>query len=79
MASCVDNASMPTKKKMSERIRDEIASCSVSRYAIAQATGIEESALSRFMAGKRGLSMEALDALFEYFNLEITPSRRQRS
>jgi transcriptional regulator with XRE-family HTH domain len=71
---------MPTKKKkMSERIRAEIESCSVSRYRLAQETGIEESALSRFMSGKRGLSMEALDTLFEYFDLEITPTRHKRT
>jgi hypothetical protein len=31
------------------------------------------------MAGERGLSMKALDALFEYFDLEITSRRHKRS
>ena len=78
MASIVDNASMPTEKqKMSERIRAEIEGSPVSRYRLAQETGIEESALSRFMSGNRGLSMEALDALFEYFDLDVVRRGRK--
>jgi transcriptional regulator with XRE-family HTH domain len=70
---------MPTKKqRMSEGIRAEIQHATVSRYRIAKETGIEEATLSRFMSRERGLSMEALDALFEFFNLEIAPRRRTR-
>ena len=69
---------MPTKKTtMSERIRAEIERCTVSRYRLAQETDIEESALSRFMSGQRGLSMEALDALFEFFDLDVVPRGRK--
>ena len=70
---------MPTQKqKMSARVRMEIESSKLSRYRIAKDTGIEESALSRFMSGERGLSMEALDALFEYFKLDIVRLDRKR-
>lgn len=69
---------MPTKKqKMSNRLRAEIEGSKLSRYRIAKDTGIEESALSRFMSGERGLSMEALDALFEYFNLDVVRRGRK--
>ena len=57
--------------KISDRIRQAIESSDVSRYAIAKATGIEESALSRFVNGKRGLSMEAIDTVAEYLGLEL--------
>jgi len=72
---------MPTKKKKDERkrIRAEIEGSSVSRYRLAQETGIEESALSRFMSASGGCRWKALDRLFEYFDLEITPTRRKRS
>lgn len=71
---------MPRKRiKLSDTIRAEIERSDATRYHIAKATGIEQSALSRFMSGERGLSMEALDALFEYFDLEIVPRRRKRS
>jgi transcriptional regulator with XRE-family HTH domain len=63
---------MPSKrKKVSERIREAIETGNVTRYRVAQETGIEESALSRFMSRERGLSMEALDDLAEFFNLEL--------
>ena len=43
----------------------------VSQYHIAQATGIEQSTLSRFMAGTGGMTVETLDKLAEYLGLEI--------
>lgn len=66
------------KTKMSDRIRAEISHSAVSRYRIAQDTGIEESTLSRFISGERGLSMEALDTLFEYFGLDVVRRGRKR-
>ena len=63
---------------MSERIRAEIERSDVSRYRLWQETGIAESTLSRFVSGERGLSMEALDALFEFFDLDVV-SRGRRS
>jgi len=43
----------------------------VTRYAICQATGIDKAVLYKFAAGERGMSLEALDALAEYLELEI--------
>jgi transcriptional regulator with XRE-family HTH domain len=45
----------------------------VTRYRIARETGIEQSALSRFVSRKRGLSREAIDALAEFFDVELVP------
>ena len=61
-----DNTVMPRKPKhelVSERLRSAIQSADDSRYRIAQEAGIEQSALSRFLSGERGLSMEAIDLL----------------
>jgi transcriptional regulator with XRE-family HTH domain len=75
-----DNGAMGAKRrKMSDRIRKTIESATVSRYRIAKDTGIDEATLSRFVAGKSGLSMEALDALFEYFDLDVVQRRKKRS
>lgn len=65
---------MPKKaeaKTMSRSLKDAISKAEVTRYRIAKETGISESALSRFMSGERGLSMEALDRLLEYLGLEV--------
>jgi transcriptional regulator with XRE-family HTH domain len=69
---------MPKKQTVSERIRRAVETADVTRYRIAQETGLEESALSRFVSRERGLSMEALDALAEFFGLELVASGKQK-
>jgi hypothetical protein len=68
----LENAAMDT---ISDVIRNAVLSAEVSRYSIAASTGIEESALSRFVNRKRGLSMEALDTLAEYFGYQIVKKK----
>jgi len=71
---------MPKKSKtVSERIREAIETANVTRYRIAQATGIEESALSRFLSKERALSMKAIDALADYFGLELVRRRKNKA
>lgn len=62
---------MPKKTKVSDQLRRIVKTCGVSRYRIAQDTGVSESALSLFVVGKRGLSIEALDALGHYLDLRV--------
>lgn len=52
-------------------IRTAIDRSEKSRYRIAQDTGIAESVLSRLMSGERGLSIESLELLADYLELEI--------
>ena len=58
--------------RLSDQIRSAIDNCGQSRYAIWKATGIAQSTLSEFMAGRRTLSMANLDILGEYLGLTIT-------
>ena len=76
--SAADNPVMLAKGTVSVRIRKAIETADVTRYRIAQETEIEQSALSRFMSGERGLSQEAIDTLAEYFDLELVPRRRRK-
>lgn len=48
----------------------------MSRYAISKATGIPQSTLSRFMAGKAGLRLTSLDALAACLKLRVVADRR---
>ena len=59
-------------------IRDAIEASDMSRYRIAKETGIGESQLCLFMAGKKGLSVEALEKLADCLGLEITTRRKRR-
>jgi hypothetical protein len=75
---------MPMRKKTTERLTDQL------RQAVADSgrtlgefsrdTGIDKSALSRFVNGERGLSMEGLDAIGKYLGLRIVadkPSKKK--
>lgn len=64
--------------RLSDQIRRAIDGCGMTRYAISKATGIEQSALSRFMSGERGLPMKTLDRLADFLDLNITTGRRTR-
>ena len=49
--------------KLSDQIRQAVERCGVTRYRISKNTGIGEPALSKFMSGVGGLSIERLDIL----------------
>ncbi len=50
----------------------------MTRYQIAQATGIENSALSRFISGERGLTTASLDKLAEVLELRLETQDERR-
>jgi len=59
-------------------IREAIEAGDMTRYRIAKETGISESQLSSFMAGNKGLSVEALETLADCLGLEITTRRKRK-
>lgn len=65
-------------KKLTDQIKQAIDDSALTRYRIAQETGIDESALAKFYNGHRGLSMEALNALGEYLGLRIVMDRKPK-
>lgn len=62
---------------MTEQMRQAIDDSGLTRYRIAQDTAIDESTLAKFYNGKRGLSLENLDRLFEYLGLRIVMDRKR--
>jgi hypothetical protein len=64
---------------VSEQVRLAIDASGQSRYAICKATGIDQGQLSKFMAGKLGLSLDALDVLCAYLGLEVRPVAKRRA
>ena len=66
------------RTKLDDTLRRKIDESGMSRYAICKATGIAEASMSRFMSGQLGLSMDAIDALMEYFDLELVPKRKRK-
>ena len=62
------------------QVRRAIRTSGVSRYAISKATGIAQSQLSRLMHGENGLSIDSLERLLAFLELEIVirPISRSR-
>jgi transcriptional regulator with XRE-family HTH domain len=65
-------------KKLTDQIRQAIDDSGITRYRIAQDTGIDESTLAKFYNGKRGLSLENLDLLCSYLDLRIVVDRQTK-
>jgi transcriptional regulator with XRE-family HTH domain len=58
-------------KQFSDQLRRAVLRADVTRYRIAQDTGISEPHLSRFVRGQAGLSMQHIDTLMDYLGLTI--------
>ena len=67
-----------TPKKLSDQLRAAILAAPVTRYRISQDTGVNEGQLSRFVHRHVGLSLETVDVLVEYLDLELKPRQRKR-
>lgn len=68
---------MPRKRKpLSEQLRDAILNAEITRYRIAQETGLTEAGLSRFVNKVSGLSLESIDKIGECLDLEIVPRNK---
>ena len=64
--------------KLTEQVRQAIATCGKTRYQISQDTGIDAATLCRFMGHKGGLSNPILDTLGEYLRLRIVADKTQK-
>ena len=65
--------------RLSDQIRRAVDDSGMTKYAIYKATSIDQGALSRFVAGKAGLSLDALDRLGKLLDLHITTGKRRRT
>jgi hypothetical protein len=57
---------------ISDQLRVAIRDADCTRYAIFKATGIPQETMTRFLQGKRGLSLPTVDVLCEFLDLELT-------
>jgi plasmid maintenance system antidote protein VapI len=63
---------------LAERLKAAIAESCMKRSELARAADVEESALSRFVHGKRSISLDAASRLADVLNLELRPRRRRK-
>jgi hypothetical protein len=61
--------------ELSEQLRRIVADCGKTLGQITRDTGIDKSALSRFLSGERGVSVEVMDKLGRYLALRIVADK----
>ena len=66
------------RRKLIDQVRQAASECGLSQNALARAAGLDKAALSRFIVGERGLSMESLDALADVLKLRIVADKPKR-
>jgi transcriptional regulator with XRE-family HTH domain len=59
-------------------IRQLVEDSGQTRYAIAKATGVSESQLSRLMAGTAGLSIDSAQLLLDYLGYAIHVKKKRK-
>ena len=65
-------------KSLSDQLRAAVQGATVTRYRLSQELGIDQAALSRFVNGERGLSLEAIDKLAAYLGLRLVGPRSKK-
>ena len=75
------NPDMAKQDLLSDQLRRAIQESGLTRYAIHKATGVDQSVLSKFVRGERGLSMDTVDAIGKCLGLrlvsETQPGRKR--
>ena len=66
------------RDKLTDQIRRAINESGVSRYRLWKETGIDQATLSRFMAGKAGMTLKSLDVLADALRLRVVAGRSKR-
>ena len=64
-------------KTISGQLRQHLKDCGKSTYQLERETGIHNTIFSRFLRGERGLSLEVIDDVCEYFSLRLTRARKR--
>jgi predicted XRE-type DNA-binding protein len=62
---------------LTDQLRCAIDASPLSRYRICQELGINQSSMSRFMHRQAGLTVDALDALADFLDLQLAAGKRR--
>lgn len=66
---------MKDQAPISEQLREAVRQSELTRYRIAQETGIAASILCRFVNDGAGLSLESIDKLCDCLGLRLTSAK----
>jgi DNA transposition AAA+ family ATPase len=70
---------MAKNSTMTAAMLKAIHDSGLSLYAIAKETGVDKSALGRFVAGKQSLRLDRADKLAAYLGLELVKKRGSKT
>ena len=65
-------------KHLSDQIRNAINDSGLSRYAICKACDIDKGTMSRFMSGQVGLSLETIDRVGVFLDLQVVKRQKKK-
>ena len=65
------------RMNMSSQLRKAMKRSRLSGYRISKLTGVGEGSISRFLSGKSGLSMQAIDKIWMLLGLELAGTRKE--
>lgn len=57
--------------RFSDQLRQAIDRSKMSRYAICKTIGLDQATFSKFMNGRRGLSIEVIEKLVDLLKLDL--------
>jgi hypothetical protein len=66
------------RKSFTDELRSAVEESGLTRYAIWQATGIDQGSLCKFMQGERGLGLDSVDKLADLLGLHVVRDSGQR-
>jgi plasmid maintenance system antidote protein VapI len=64
-----------TKQKLTDQLRQAVVDSGKTLGKFSRDTGIDKSALSRFVNGERGVSMDVMNTLGEYLGLRLVADK----
>lgn len=69
---------MPKRLGLSEQVRRAALRSGMGVTELARKAQVHGSSMSRFLAGKRGLRLAALDRLADALDLKVAPRRKRK-
>ena len=69
---------MTSIRNLSDQVRDAVRRSGFSAQEVGDAARVHKSAMSRFLSGKRGLSIEGLDRIGRVLGLSIARKKRRK-
>jgi hypothetical protein len=66
------------RKSFTDELRLAVEESGLTRYAIWQATGIDQGSMCKFLNGERGLGLDSIDKLADLLGLHVVSEHDQR-